>query len=137
MSALTAFEIRQLTRRGDARGALVVAEAGKECPFDVARVYWVFGTAPGVRRGFHAHHKTRQMAVCVAGACSFLMDNGTVRENIRLSSPDQALLIEPMIWHEMYDFTPNCVLLVMADSLYDEADYIRDYALFSRFLLKS
>ncbi len=130
------FETRALTRRGDARGSLVVAEAGRECPFPVARVYWVFGTSAEVRRGFHAHHKTRQMAVCVAGACTFLMDDGTVREDIRFDSPDRALMIEPGVWHEMYDFTPDCVLLVMADAPYAEADYIRDYALFQQAIAK-
>jgi len=124
------FEILSLTRRGDERGALVVAEAGRECPFSVARVYWVFGTQPGVRRGFHAHKRTRQLAVCVAGACSFLMDDGARRQNIRLDSPEQGLTIEPGVWHEMFDFSPDCVLLVLADAPYDEADYIRDYEQF-------
>jgi len=121
------FEILPLTRRGDERGALVVAEAGRECPFPVARVYWVFGTSSGVRRGFHAHKRTRQMAVCVAGECSFLMDDGKQRETVRLSSPDRGLTIEPGVWHEMFDFSPDCVLLVLADLPYEEADYIRDY----------
>lgn len=121
------FEIIALTRRGDERGALVVAEAYKECPFSIARVYWVFGTQSGVRRGYHSHKKTRQMAICISGACSFLMDDGERRENIRLTSPEQGLTIEPGVWHEMFDFTPDCVLLVLADSVYDESDYIRNY----------
>ena len=127
------FEIRPLVRRGDERGSLVVAEAGRECPFPVARVYWVFGTREGVRRGFHAHKRTRQMAVCVAGACSFLMDDGTRREIIRMESPEQALMIEPGVWHEMFDFTGDCVLLVLADAPYEEADYLRDYDQFLAF----
>lgn len=122
---MSAYPLRTLTKRGDARGSLVVAEAGKECPFPVARVYWVFGTAAGLRRGFHAHHRTRQMAVCVAGACSFHMDDGRTAAEIRLDTPDVALPIEPGVWHEMYDFTPDCVLLVMADAPYSESDYIR------------
>ncbi len=126
------FEIRMLAKRGDARGSLVVAEAGRECPFPVARVYWVFGTQAGVRRGFHAHHRTRQMAVCVSGACTFLMDDGAHREELRMDSPDSALMIEPGVWHEMSDFTPDCVLLVLADAPYAESDYIRDYAEFKK-----
>lgn len=126
----TFFEVRELTYRGDARGALVVAESERECPFPVARVYWVFGTQPGVRRGFHAHKRTRQMAVCVAGSCSFLMDNGREREIVSLNKPERGLTIEPGVWHEMFDFSPDCVLLVFASALYDEADYIRDYEMF-------
>jgi dTDP-4-dehydrorhamnose 3,5-epimerase-like enzyme len=121
------FEILPLTCRGDERGALVVVESGRECPFPVVRVYWVFGTRPDVRRGFHAHKRTRQMAVCVAGECSFLMDDGKQRETVRLNSPDRGLTIEPGVWHEMFDFSPDCVLLVLADLPYEEEDYIRDY----------
>ncbi|MES2995307.1 MAG: FdtA/QdtA family cupin domain-containing protein [Verrucomicrobiota bacterium] len=128
-----AFEIRSLATRGDDRGLLVVAEVGRECPFAVARVYWVFGTREGVRRGFHAHKRTRQMAVCVAGGCSFLMDNGGTSKVIRMQSPDQALMIEPGVWHEMFDFTADCVLLVLADTPYEEPDYIRNYDQFRAF----
>lgn len=128
----TRFPFRPLTLRSDARGSLAVAECGRELPFAPARVYWVFGTTAGVRRGFHAHHRTRQLAVCVAGACSMLMDDGAVVETIRLERPDQALLIEPGVWHEMFDFSPDCVLLVMADAPYDESDYVRDRAEFER-----
>jgi hypothetical protein len=71
------------------------------------------------------------MAICVAGACSFLMDDGTHRESIRLASPDTGLMIEPGVWHEMFDFTSDCVLLVLADSPYEESDYIRNYELFA------
>lgn len=126
------FPLLDLPRRGDARGALVVVEASRDCPFPIARAYWVFGTGPGVRRGFHAHHKTRQFAVCVAGACSMLMEDAAGAEILRLDSPDRALLIEPGVWHEMFDFSPDCVLLVLADAPYDEADYIRDYAAFKK-----
>ncbi len=124
------FPTQTLAKFGDERGSLVVAEAGSGCPFPIRRVYWVFGTTEGVSRGFHAHFKTRQLAVCISGACSLLMDDGKSRETMRLNSPDKALLIEPMVWHEMHDFTPDCVLLVMADAIYDEADYIRDKARF-------
>lgn len=72
------------------------------------------------------------MAVCVAGACSFLMDDGKGRADLRLDAPDRALMIEPGVWHEMYDFTPDCVLLVLADAPYDESDYIRSREEFDR-----
>lgn len=102
-----------------------------DCPFEIRRVYWVFGTRPGVVRGFHAHHKTRQLAVCVSGSCDLLMNNGREVQTIHLCSPDVALLIEPMVWHEMSNFSADCVLLVMADAGYDEADYIRDFNVFT------
>lgn len=114
--------------KGDARGLLVALEGRREVPFEIARVYYVYATEPGVPRGFHAHRQTRQYAVAVSGACTMLLDDGAQRTEVRLDRPDRGLSIPPMVWHEMRDFSPDCVLLVLADALYDEADYIRDYA---------
>lgn len=126
------FPTHSLALYGDERGSLVVVETGSGCPFPIRRVYWVFGTMEGVSRGLHAHLKTRQLAVCVSGACTMLMDDGEVREAVRLDAPNKGLLIEPMVWHEMHDFTADCVLLVLADAPYDESDYIRDRARFEQ-----
>lgn len=116
-----------LTLRSDARGWLVAVQDGSGLPFTVHRVYYVGGAPPGVRRGWHAHHRTQQAAVCVSGACSFLLDDGRSRATARLDQPHRALLVPPLLWHEMFDFTADCVLLVFADLPFDEADYIRAY----------
>lgn len=113
--------------RGDDRGSLVAYEAATGLPFAIARAYTVFATTAGTRRGFHAHRSLNQMAVAVAGACSMLIDDGAARDELRLDRPDRALTIPPMVWHEMFDFTPDCVLLVLADAAYSEVDYIRRY----------
>jgi len=112
---------------GDDRGSLVALEANKTVPFDIKRVYYIFGTRPGVARGFHAHKALRQVAVCVTGSCRMLLDNGQYKEEVLLDSPTKGLLIEDLVWREMHDFTSDCVLLVLASEHYDEADYIRDY----------
>ncbi|GAA4039086.1 FdtA/QdtA family cupin domain-containing protein [Sphingomonas rosea] len=118
--------------RGDARGSLVALEATREVPFEIRRVYTIYGTAPGVARGFHAHHALHQLAVAVAGSCSIVLDDGKTRTSVRLESPEQGLTLPPMVWHEMEDFSPDCVLMVLAEDHYDEADYIRDYGEFRR-----
>jgi dTDP-4-dehydrorhamnose 3,5-epimerase-like enzyme len=112
---------------GDERGALVALEANRNVPFAIKRVYYISGTRPGIARGFHAHKKLRQLAVCVAGNCRFVLDNGVKREEIILDCPTMGLIIEDLTWREMYDFSPDCVLMVLADQYYDESDYIRDY----------
>jgi dTDP-4-dehydrorhamnose 3,5-epimerase-like enzyme len=86
--------------------------------------------ASGVERGFHAHRKLEQLAIAVSGSCTFVLDDGSVREEVRLDRPDGALLMAPMVWHEMRDFSPECVLLVLASEPYSEDDYIRDYSEF-------
>jgi dTDP-4-dehydrorhamnose 3,5-epimerase-like enzyme len=93
----------------------------------VRRVYYIFGTKPGVERGFHAHKALNQVAVAVAGACEMVLDDGETKTTVRLDSAAKGLLIGPGMWRVMRNFTTDCVLLVLADKHYDEADYIRDY----------
>nr|WP_275658981.1 FdtA/QdtA family cupin domain-containing protein [Shewanella sp. Isolate11] len=115
---------------GDSRGSLVALEGKNQVPFDIKRVYYIFGTKEGVARGFHAHKALKQVAVCISGSCKMVMDNGREKQEVILDNPSQGLLIDVMQWHEMYDFSHDCVLLVLANDVYDEADYIRDYSTF-------
>src|SRR5690554_2500664 len=117
---------------GDDRGSLISLEARKNIPFDIKRVYYIFGTKPGVARGFHAHKALQQVAICVSGKCKMLVDNGKEKAEVWLDSPAKGILIENMIWREMHDFSEDCVLMVLASEYYDEADYIRDYDNFIR-----
>ena len=112
---------------GDDRGSLVALEAGKTVPFDIKRVYYIFGTQSGVARGFHAHKNLKQVAVCVTGKCRMILDDGVTREEAWLDSPIKGLLISDLVWLEMHDFSEDCVLLVLASEHYDETDYIRSY----------
>lgn len=115
---------------GDERGSLVALESNKSVPFDIKRVYYIFDTKEGVSRGYHAHKNLKQVAVCVTGSCRFVLDDGYHQEEIVLDSSTKGLLIEDLIWREMHDFTPDCVLMVLASEHYDESDYIRDYQKF-------
>ncbi|MDK1251015.1 FdtA/QdtA family cupin domain-containing protein [Cronobacter dublinensis] len=126
------IQIIPLQKHGDARGSLIALEEQKNVPFSIKRVYYMFDTQEGVRRGFHAHKQLMQLAVAVRGSCKFLLDDGVSQEVISLDDPSQGLLIEKMVWHEMFDYSDDCVLMVLADDLYDESDYIRDYSLFKK-----
>lgn len=131
MSLIKLIEFPEL---GDERGALVALEANKNIPFDIKRLYYIFDTKAGVARGFHAHKALKQVAVCVRGRCKMVLDDGKVREEVWLDSPGRGLLIEEMIWREMHEFSEDCVLLVIANELYDEADYIRSYTEFKELI---
>ncbi|WP_194791769.1 sugar 3,4-ketoisomerase [Pseudomonas sp. UFMG81] len=115
---------------GDARGSLVALEREHNVPFEIRRVYFIYNTAEGVSRGYHAHRKLRQVAVCVAGSCTMVLDDGHKREEVVMDTPTRGLLIEDLVWREMHHFSDDCVLMVLASELYDEADYIRDYQKF-------
>ena len=92
------------------------------------------GTQPGVSRGFHAHRELQQAAICVSGQCRMVMSNGVSTEQVILNSSSKAIFIDKMIWHEMHDFSADCVLLVLASDFYSEQDYIRDYSEFIGFV---
>ncbi|CAM3335545.1 MULTISPECIES: sugar 3,4-ketoisomerase [Saccharibacillus] len=115
---------------GDERGLLTVLEENKNIPFSIKRVFYIYKTLPGIRRGFHAHYKTRQALISVSGSCTVFLNNTIREEDVVLDSPNKILLLEPEDWHEMYDFSEDCVLLVLASELYDADDYIRNYEVF-------
>ena len=129
------MKLVELNKKGDARGALVVVEQKKDIPIEIKRVYYMFDTASDVRRGFHAHKKLTQIAIPVKGSCRFLLDDGKSVEHVLLESPTTGLVIEPMVWHEMYDYSDDCVLMVLADDYYDESDYIRSYDDFKQMMV--
>ena len=112
---------------GDKRGYLAAIESRATIPIDIKRVYYMFGTAEGVARGKHAHRKLRQVAVCIKGSCNVTLDDGETTETIHLDNHLKCISLDPMIWHEMNEFSKECVLLLLADGHYDEQDYIRDY----------
>lgn len=116
--------------RGDERGALIAIEENIDIPFSLKRVYYIFNTGEAVRRGLHAHHTLRQVLICVHGSCKILLDDGWEKTEVPLDSSSKGLLVDRMIWHEMYDFSEDCVLLSLASDFYKEEDYIRDYRTF-------
>jgi dTDP-4-dehydrorhamnose 3,5-epimerase-like enzyme len=122
----------QLQQHGDERGMLVALEKDRNVPFEIRRVYYLFATKNQVHRGQHAHRHLNQLAVTVRGSVTFLLDDGTGPVEVVLDDPSQGLLLGSMVWREMYDFSEDCVLMVLADQLYDPADYITNYDEFLR-----
>ena len=100
-------------QHGDDRGMLVALEEFNDIPFEIKRVYYMYDTKEGVRRGFHAHKNLQQILICIHGSCKVLSNK---------------------MWREMYDFSPDAVLMVLASEVYKEEDYIRNYDDFLRFI---
>jgi dTDP-4-dehydrorhamnose 3,5-epimerase and related enzymes len=124
-------------RHGDDRGMLVAIEEMKDIPFDIKRVYYMYDTIEGVRRGFHAHKCLEQILIPIHGSCKIHLDDGTETEEVILDKPFEGLYISNGIWREMYDFTPDAVLMVLASEMYDEGDYIRNYDEFLKYIGKT
>ena len=117
---------------GDDRGSLVALEGNKTIPFEIKRVYCIYEVKKNVSRGFHSHKNLEQVAICINGSCTIVLDDGLLKRSAVLSSPKTGLYIGKNIWREMHDFTSDCVLLVLASGHYDESDYIHDYNDFIR-----
>lgn len=112
---------------GDRRGQLVALEELKDIPFHIKRVYYMYDTGEGVVRGRHAHKSLQQILICIHGSCKILLDNGREKKVVPLEKPYEGLYVSNVLWREMYDFSPDAVLMVLASELYNEKDYIRDY----------
>jgi len=131
MVKYTTFEFEE---HGDERGILISLEENRNIPFDIRRCYFMYNTQPGISRGFHAHKTLRQVLVCVRGSCRILLDDGKEKASVLLDRPNKGLYITSNLWRVMTDFSEDAVLMVLADQLYDESDYIRDYDAFLAYL---
>ncbi len=112
---------------GDDRGQLIALEELKDIPFRIKRVYYMYDTLSGVVRGHHAHKSLEQILVCIHGSCKIRLDNGKEQKTVHLEKPYEGLYVANDMWREMFDFSPDAVLMVLASEFYDETDYIRDY----------
>lgn len=113
--------------RGDERGKLVAIESNIDVPFEIKRVFYIYGTSVGVPRGNHAHYKTKQYLISISGSCKVTLDNGHEKYTYELNCQNKGLIQNEYVWGVMHDFTDDCVLLVLASEHYEDSDYIRDY----------
>ncbi len=105
----------------DSRGNLTVIE--RVIPFDIKRIFYIYGVDDSVRGG-HRHKKTIQAAICLKGSCKISNHNGRDEHEFILDSADQCLLLDPEDWHQMYEFSEDAMLMVLASELFDADDYI-------------
>jgi len=116
----------------DARGSVNFLELGKGLDFKPKRLFWLHHIAPGQWRGRHAHRDSQLLFVALHGGCQVCLDDGSVKETVKLEDPTRGLYMAPWVWHELTDFAPESAILVVASTLFDEADYLRDYETFKR-----
>lgn len=125
--------ILELPKIEDSRGNLSVIENGT-IPFPVKRVYYLYGIPHGTTRGGHAHSKEMEFIIAVSGSFEVMINEGNGEVVHTLNKPEEGLLIDKNTWHELRNFSPNAVCLVLASHEYNENDYIHDYQEFIDFL---
>ena len=122
------YRILEFGEFGDERGNLVVAEGcGRDIPFDIKRVFYMYGSDPEVVRGQHANRRTEFVLINVSGTSRVRISNGSETVVVELNRPRMGLYIKAGTWKDMYDFSADSVLLVLASEHYDGSEYIRDY----------
>lgn len=122
------YKLLYFKNLGDERGNLVVIEGeGIDIPFDIKRVFYIYGSDDKVIRGQHANRETEFLLVNVSGSSKVRIDNGSETTVVELDRPGMGLYLSPMVWKDMYDFSPDSVLLVICSRHYDGAEYIRNY----------
>jgi len=112
---------------GDERGKLVVIEGNESIPFDIKRVFYIYGSDATVVRGQHANRESEFVLINVAGTSKVRITDGSEEFIVELNKPMMGVYIPKMIWKDMYDFSTDSVLLVLANTHYDGKEYIRDY----------
>jgi dTDP-4-dehydrorhamnose 3,5-epimerase-like enzyme len=132
MSIHDQYKILEFKDLGDERGNLVVVEGESDIPFEIKRVFYIYGSDPAVVRGQHANRKTEFVLINVSGTSKVKVDNGVESEVIELNRPRMGLYLPINLWKDMYDFSEDSVLLVLASEHYDASEYIRDYDQFVR-----
>jgi len=132
MITINDVKLLELKTFVDSEGSLVPLESGLSIPFEIKRVFYVFGVHDQKDRGEHRHYKTEQVLICLSGRVRVLCDDGKNRKEWTLDKPNQALYIPNLIWDEQTYLSPDSVLLVLANTKYDELDYIVDYDEFKK-----
>ena len=130
MTDPTPWRLVELPTNTDPRGSITICESGAQIPFVMKRARWVFGAPADAKRGGHAHRRTAQLFVAVAGALTIGVDDTRQTERVRLDAPSRGLLIPPGVWIDTEEWSEGAVLLMLASEAHDPADYIRDYAQF-------
>ena len=119
-----------LSIHDEAPGSRITLDGGCDIPFEIRRVYYIYGARSDTSRGFHAHKCLKQLLVAVSGSVTITCEYSGRRETYLLDSPVKGLLVQGLVWRELHGFSPDCVLVVLASEHYREEDYIRDYNVF-------
>ncbi|MGO8929604.1 MAG: sugar 3,4-ketoisomerase [Limisphaerales bacterium] len=125
--SLSDCRIIGLPRVPDQRGNLTFIEGGRHVPFEIRRVYYLYDVPGGSERGGHAHKALCQLIIAMSGSFDVILDDGDVKQRFHLNRSYCGLYVCPLIWRELDNFSSGSVCMVLASTLYEEADYFRDY----------
>lgn len=126
------YKVLEFNQLGDDRGHLVVVEGIKDIPFEIKRIFYIYGTKDNVVRGQHANRNSKFVLINLVGECKVKVNDGKNEEIIILDKPHKGIYLDKMVWKDMYDFSEDSVLLVISNNYYDSKEYIRDFEEFKK-----
>lgn len=127
MFSIQDCKIIELPKIQDPRGNLTFIEGGTHIPFEIRRVYYLYDVPGGAERGGHGHKELRQLIIAMSGSFDVLLDDGHEKKRFHLNRSNYGLLVSPMMWRELDNFSSGSVCMVLASMLYSESDYYRNY----------
>lgn len=117
----------EFQNNNDGRGELVIIENSKIIPFDIKRLFYIYDVKDDKSRGNHANKDSEFVMIALKGSVKIKVDNGEKKEDILLNNPKKGIHIPKLTWKEMYDFSEDCILLVLSNNHYDATEYIKEY----------
>lgn len=124
------IQLIDLPKIPDPRGNLSFIQNGDQIPFDIARAYWIYDVPGGEMRHGHAFYTAKELIVALSGSFDVILDDGSGPRRIHLARSYKGLLVPPMTWREIDNFSTNSVAMVLSSTPYSELDYIYDHDLF-------
>lgn len=128
------YKLLNFPQLGDERGHLVVVEGNKNIPFEIKRIFYIYGSDKDVVRGQHANRLSEFVLINISGRCDVFVDDGEKQETIVLDKPHQGIYLNKMVWKNMLNFSKDAILLVLSNKYYNSEEYIRDYEEFKKII---
>jgi dTDP-4-dehydrorhamnose 3,5-epimerase-like enzyme len=126
------IQIIDLPRVGDPRGNLSVIEEFQHVPFKIERIYWIYDVPGGEFRGSHAFKETCELIVALSGSFDIVLNDGQKEQLFHLNRSYKGLYVPKLLWRRLENFSTNSLALILASTVYDEDDYIRNFEEFSK-----
>lgn len=114
-------------------GSSIEITGNKQIPFQINRIYYMYGIPEGGTRGDHAHENLHQLIIASGGSFNIMLDDGRKKKKVTLNSPGRGLLVVPGIWRNLFNFSAGAICLVYASQTYEDNIVIRDYKDFEKF----
>lgn len=128
------YKLLNFPQLGDERGHLVVVEGNKDIPFEIKRIFYIYGSDKDVIRGQHANRLSEFVLINISGRCDVFVDDGENQETVILDKPYQGIYLNKMVWKNMLNFSKDAILLVLSNEYYNSEEYIRDYEEFKKII---